>query len=699
MVRLGHLLRGYQVDLPLSSQGDALVVELDRLGRVYGANDRAIEFWHWESLTDDQEGVHLYELFPGVDSVCLLDALEQSFGGISCRFEVSLPGDTVRILSLCFEPLREQRDVYRASLVVLDVTESRVIHAVQNQVTQVLSGATDAFVVTDSEGVIEQVNGAYFRMTGYSADEVIGKNLFRLHASLSRPDVYKSVWRGIRQNQGWTGEISNRRKDGESYPEHFHLRVIYAPSGRCCHFVALMADQSDSQGMESTTWKKANYDWVTGLPNRQLFLERLNQEIKKHRRIGHPLALILLDLDQFKEVNDTLGHMKGDVLLEEAARRILHGVRETDTVARLGGDEFAVILPECLLLQVQHLAHKLSEILAQPYDLGDGDRCFISASMGIALYPDNAQDLHTLVKHADQAMYSAKAEGRNRFHYFLPAMQQEAQNKMKLTNDLRLACQRGELQVFYQPILDLSSGRLKKVEALLRWDHPQRGSVGPQVFIPLAEASGLIHDIGNWVSFQVITHILRWKKRFGQIVQVSVNRSPIQFDQGDALWLECLKENGLPGNCITVEITEGMLLKKSERIQQTFLDYRNQGVEVSIDDFGTGFSALSYLKQFDIDYLKIDRSFISEIMADESDKALTEAIIVMAHKLGIKTIAEGVETREQHDMLRRFGCDYAQGFWYAKPVSLFDFEQMLEQTQSPDGVFIFILGGNNARKD
>lgn len=672
-------------------QHQALALELDRQGNVRAANEKATAFWGWGSISEAPD-VNLAELFPGSDRHCLQEALEQSFRGVSSQFEVTRQGECPRIFELCFMPLRESRDVSRVSLLAEDVTEPRAIGSILHQVAQVLSGATDAFVITDETGVIQQVNGAFFKLTGYGAEEVLGKNLFRLHASLSRPDLYKSLWRGIRLHQGWTGEVTNQRKDGEKYPEHFNLRVVRGPSGQIRHFMALMVDQSDSQGLDSTAWQRANYDYVTGLPNRQLFLERLNQEIKKHRRNGHPLALMLLDLDHFKEVNDTLGHMKGDVLLEEAARRIQQCVRESDTVSRLGGDEFAVILPECLLLQVQHVAHKLSEALAQPFELGEGDRSFISVSMGIALYPDNADDLNTLVKHADQAMYSAKAEGRNRFHFFLPAMQLEAQNKMKLTNDLRHACQRGELEVRYQPILDLGNGRLKKVEALLRWYHPQRGEVGPQTFIPLAEASGLIHDIGNWVSLQVISHILQWHQRFGQIVQVSVNRSPIQFDQGDALWLDHLNEKGLPGNCITVEITEGMLLKKSDRIQQSFLDYRNQGVEVSIDDFGTGFSALSYLKQFDIDYLKIDRSFISEITADESDKALTEAIIVMAHKLGIKTIAEGVETRAQHDMLRGFKCDFAQGFWYSKPVSAPSFESLLKQTQTPEGGFVFSPG-------
>ncbi|NDU87467.1 MAG: EAL domain-containing protein [Ferrovum sp.] len=663
------------------------VLELDLNGLVRGSNLLAKKYLAVEGNRDSQT---LEDLFPGAH---LSDSLRQAFLGVSSQLEAFVQAPCPRYFDLCFVPVRDAYgDVSRVLAVAEDVTESRCIGSILQQVAQLLCTSADAFVITDAEGQIQEVNSAFGKITGYSMDEVIGKNLFRLHSGLARADLYKSVWRGIKLYKQWTGEVTNRRKDGEVYPENFNLCVISGPSGKPQNFIAVMSDLSEFHGLDSTAWKRANYDYVTGLPNRQLFIERLGQEIKKHRRNGSPVALLLLDLDHFKEVNDTLGHMKGDVLLEEAARRIRKCVRETDTVSRLGGDEFAVILPECALLQVQQLAHDIAETLAQPFELGDGDSSFITTSIGIALYPDNARDINTLVKHADQAMYSAKSEGRNRFHFFLPAMQQEAQTKMKLTNDLRYATQRGELEVHYQPILELVNGRLKKVEALLRWHHPSRGEVGPQVFIPLAEASGLIHDIGNWVSLQVISHIVQWQQRFGQIVQVSVNRSPIQFDQGDTLWLDRLNAVGLPGNCITVEITEGMLLKKSDRIQQSFLDYRNQGVEVSIDDFGTGFSALSYLKQFDIDYLKIDRSFISEIMVDDSDKALTEAIIVMAHKLGIKTIAEGVETQDQHHMLRQFGCDYAQGFWYSRPVGAPIFESILDRTQSGEGNFIFTPG-------
>ena len=304
---------------------------------------------------------------------------------------------------------------------------------------------------------------------------------------------------------------------------------------------------------------------------------------------------------------------------------------------------------------------------------------YSSASIGIAVYPDDARDIESLLKHVDQAMYVAKAEGRNRFAYFTETMQQEVREKLALTKDLRKALSRNQLQLYYQPIVELSSGKILKAEALLRWKHPVRGMVSPADFIPLAEETGLIHEIGEWVFREALNSVKQWHNQFGLIIQVSVNKSPVQFEQYNKIpWPDQIKEMGVPGNGITVEITEGLLLKGSTNINQQLLEFRNGGIEVSIDDFGTGFSALSYLKRFDIDYLKIDRSFIKDIELDGHDKALTEAIIVMAHKLGIKTIAEGVETEGQLKLLKSFGCDYVQGFLYSPAVPAAEFVKKIE---------------------
>jgi diguanylate cyclase (GGDEF)-like protein len=422
----------------------------------------------------------------------------------------------------------------------------------------------------------------------------------------------------------------------------------------------------------------ANYDALTGLPNRTLFNDRLKQEIKKVRRNESVLALLIIDLDRFKEINDTLGHGKGDLLLIEAAQRLNGCVRETDTVARLGGDEFTVILPEIRdRAQVERIAQNIIRKLSQPFML-ESSIAHISASIGITIFPDDAQDIENLLKHADQAMYVAKGEGRGRFGYFTESMQQEAIEALALTNDLRQALSRNELQVCYQPVVELCSGRIFKAEALLRWKHPQRGMVSPATFIPLAEKSGLIHEIGEWAFHEAVDSVNRWFNQFGCIIQVSVNKSPVQFEREEEFtWADAMASLGLPGDSITVEITEGLLLKESFNAKEKLLGFKNSGIKVSIDDFGTGFSALSYLKQFDIDYLKIDRSFIKDLEWDENDKALVEAIIVMAHKLGIKTVAEGVETEGQLNLLKSFKCDYAQGFLYSPAVPAVEFEQII----------------------
>lgn len=333
-------------------------------------------------------------------------------------------------------------------------------------------------------------------------------------------------------------------------------------------------------------------------------------------------------------------------------------------------------------LHLERIVQDIINELVKPFDLGDGQKGYISASIGITIYPSDAEDIESLLKHADQSMYAAKAEGRNRFSYFTESMQLEAKEKLTLTNDLRHALARNELHVYYQPILELRSGLITKAEALLRWKHPTRGMVSPAVFIPLAEEAGLIHEIGDWVFQDAVARVADWQKLCGCIIQVSVNNSPVQFEQPEKQnWQNQMKELGVPGNGITVEITEGLLLKESSKAKERLLEFKNNGIEVSIDDFGTGFSSLSYLKQFDIDYLKIDRSFVKDLESDGEDKALVEAIIVMSHKLGIKTIAEGVETEAQRDLLNSFGCDYVQGFLYSPAVPTAEFEMMiLDQT-------------------
>ncbi|MEO5935017.1 MAG: EAL domain-containing protein [Duganella sp.] len=447
------------------------------------------------------------------------------------------------------------------------------------------------------------------------------------------------------------------------------------------HHLCMIEDVTAKKHSETLIWQQANFDTLTQLPNRRMFHDRLAHDIVKSQRERSSLAVLFIDLDHFKEVNDTLGHHQGDILLVDAARRIGACVRKSDTVARLGGDEFTVILSTLGQTdRVELIAQQILDSLRAPFALGQ-EQAFVSASIGITLYPDDALDIGDLLKHADQAMYAAKGAGRNRYSFFTPALQVAALNRMRLTNDLRGALAGGQLALYFQPIVHLESGRVHKAEALIRWNHPQRGVVSPLEFIPLAEASGLICDIGEWVFRESAQWVRRWRREHQADFQVSVNQSPLEFQREDGsyeAWLEHLRALGLPGQSMVVEITEGLLLDANTAVSNKLLQLRDAGIQVALDDFGTGYSSLSYLKKFDIDYLKIDRSFTRNLAPDSSDMALSGAIIVMAHKLGLKVIAEGVETPEQRDLLAAAGCDYGQGYLFAKPMPAEEFDAFLK---------------------
>jgi diguanylate cyclase (GGDEF)-like protein/PAS domain S-box-containing protein len=484
-------------------------------------------------------------------------------------------------------------------------------------------------------------------------------------------------------------KLSSRmyRPDGELVWIDVSITALEAESGHHPYHLCMIEDVTAKKRSEALIWQQANFDPLTQLPNRRMFLDRLAHDLLKSQRDQTRIAILFIDLDHFKEVNDTLGHQQGDMLLKDAAQRIGACVRKSDTVARLGGDEFTVILAELGPDHggageddgVDRIAQDIIDSLRLPFELGQ-EQAFVSASIGITLYPDDAPDIDGLLKHADQAMYAAKGAGRNRFSYFTPALQVAALNRMRLTNDLRGALKGEQFELYFQPIVHLPTGRVHKAEALIRWNHPQRGVVSPIEFIPLAEASGLIVDIGDWVFREAARWARRWRAGHHPEFQVSVNQSPLEFQNEDGTyekWLRHLRALDLPGQAIVVEITEGLLLDAGSVVSNKLLQLRDAGIQVALDDFGTGYSSLSYLKKFDIDYLKIDRSFTRNLAPDSSDMALSDAIIVMAHKLDLKVIAEGVETPEQRDLLAAAGCDYGQGYLFAKPMPAEQFDSFL----------------------
>ena len=543
----------------------------------------------------------------------------------------------------------------------------------------VLENSSEALVITDEQNRIMEINPAFTKLTGYARDEVIGQNPAILHSGRHEDLFYHKMWEEIGTRGFWRGEIWNRRKNGEIYAEWLTINTIFNPDGSVHRYVGLFSDITERKKSEELIWTQANFDPLTNLPNRRMFRDRLAQDLKKAHRAGLKLALLFLDLDRFKEVNDTLGHDKGDALLVEAAQRIAACVRESDTVARLGGDEFTIILAELDdRSSVERIATAILNALAHPFELGD-ESAYVSASIGITVYPDDASTLEAMLKNADQAMYVAKNSGRNRFSYFTSAMQEEALHRLHILNDLRGALDAGQFQLYYQPIVEIGSGKIFKAEALLRWFHPKRGLISPAQFIPLAEESGLIHEIGAWVFAQAASQAKQWASHYSADFQISVNKSPLQIQSNPerCQWQEYLVKSKTNGHNLVIEITESVLLDNSTTVTAELLAYRDAGMQVAIDDFGTGYSALSYLKKLDIDYVKLDQSFIRNLETDPSDKALSEAIVVMAHKLGLQVIAEGVETQAQLDLLAGMGCDFAQGFLYSRAIPAQEFEQLL----------------------
>jgi diguanylate cyclase (GGDEF)-like protein/PAS domain S-box-containing protein len=452
-------------------------------------------------------------------------------------------------------------------------------------------------------------------------------------------------------------------------------------------FVAL-TDITEKKLTADLLLKQARFDALTGLPNRHLFEERLADSFNSAQRNNKKFSLLSLDLDQFKDVNDSFGHHTGDQLLVEASQRLQNCVRGYDSVFRLGGDEFIVIVSEVMQIEdINQLAQRILNSLSTPFHL-DENEAYVSVSIGIAVYPEDGKDADSLMKNADQAMYAAKNDGRNCVRYFTQSMEEKVQKRLTLSNNLRQALSNSEFWLAYQPIVNLKSGQVDKAESLLRWTQSTEGNISPTEFIPVAEDSGLIHSIGNWVFDQVTLQTQQWIKNLHPHFQISMNMSPAQFKGGKThykRWLEHLNDINLDPSNIVIEITEGLLMDNDSAVMSQLDSLDAAGVKISIDDFGTGYSSLAYLKKFHINYLKIDQSFVNSLTTDPDSKVLCEAIIFIAHKLGLEVIAEGIETTEQRDLLINLDCDYGQGYLFSKPLNVSDFEQFM--LKNKEGLF------------
>ncbi|MCZ4304139.1 EAL domain-containing protein [Zoogloeaceae bacterium G21618-S1] len=535
---------------------------------------------------------------------------------------------------------------------------------------KVIESSLEGILITDEKSRIISVNPAFTRLTGYRLEEVVGRNPSLLNSGRQGPDFYREMWVKLSAEGQWQGEIWNRRKSGELYPELLTITAIKDRDGTLTNYAAVFSDISQLKENEAHIRHLAYFDPLTGLPNRRLLEDRLQVALAHAHRNRNRAAVLFIDLDRFKRINDSLGHEVGDQLLMEIARRLRACLREDDTVARMGGDEFIVVLSD--LTDPDHAAHtatRIIESLRRPVQV-DAHELTVTTSVGISIFPDDSCDPVALIKNADTAMYRAKDEGRNAFQLYQPAMNARSLEHLALESALHRALAREELVLHYQPLVDIRAGRTAAAEALLRWRHPELGLVPPADIIPLAEETGLIVPIGEWVLRTACLQHARWREGGHGELRMLVNISARQFqDKGfTAMVARVIADTGMPATQLTLELTETMLMEGSERIIGVLEGLRALGVRLALDDFGTGYSSLAYLKRFPIDELKIDRLFIRDIDRNENDAAIAEAIIKLAHSLGLSVVAEGVESAAQLAILARHGCDLAQGFHFSQPV-------------------------------
>jgi diguanylate cyclase (GGDEF)-like protein/PAS domain S-box-containing protein len=545
---------------------------------------------------------------------------------------------------------------------------------------QVLEHTPDGVMVTGADGTIVAVNSAFTQATGYTQAEVRGKRPNLLKSGHHPPEFYARMWQELEETGRWRGEIWNRRKDGEIHPEWLSITRVSCEESGPCH-IAVFSDVGRQEEVRERLHHLAYYDALTGLPNRQLFNDRLQQVIALAQREKRSAALLFLDLDRFKEINDTLGHGVGDGVLKAIANRVGRSLRESDTFSRLGGDEFTVIVPSVRDgRDAAQVAEKIIQRFGAPFQIA-GHELFLSTSIGIALYPQHGETPEELLKHADTAMYLAKENGRNLFQFYQPAMSEPIRRQLEMDIELRRALARGEVAVAYQPLVTLGQERIVGVEALARWTHPRFGVVPPDVFIPIAEHAGVVGQLGVHVITTAVRQVAQWRERGLADLRLSVNLSVLQLRRPGLIELieGLYAETGFPLTQVEVEITEGALLEKGELSAAVLLQLSQLGCTIAIDDFGTGYSSLSYLRRLPIHRLKIDRSFVDHVQDDGHDAAIAASIIAMAHHLQIKVTAEGVETAEQLEFLRRHHCDEAQGFLFSAARPAEDVEELLRE--------------------
>ncbi len=564
-------------------------------------------------------------------------------------------------------------------LVFTDITQRKESEAKLQQAVQIIEHTMEGVVITNGDGRITSVNPAFCEITGYSETDVIHKHLDTLKSDRHSQEFFDDIWKKVRDTGSWRGEVWNQRKSGEVYPTWMTISSVRNDQDHILHYVAVFSDITSIKQSQSQLEHLAHHDSLTNLPNRLLFEDRLQHAISQSKRQERQLAVLFLDLDRFKNINDTLGHAMGDELLKEVAKRLQSILRDGDTAARLGGDEFTVLVENLEdPSQAAVVASKIQESFKTPYKIA-GRELHVTTSIGISIYPEDGQTVADLTKNADAAMYQAKEQGRNSYRYYTSELTRTAFERLLLETELRSALKKDQLLLYYQPQISLDNGQMTGAEAVLRWHHPRLGIIPPARFIPLAEESGLIHEIGHWVLKEACEQTRYLYKQGLFQGRMAINLSVRQIMQTDLIlrFEQIIADSKCPPDMLQLEVTEGIFMGQMQQSVPVLDVFKKLGVSIAIDDFGTGYSSLSYLKQLPIDKLKIDRSFIRDLPNDSDAIAITQAIIALGKNLGLHIVAEGVETLAQQALLQKMGCEEGQGYLYSPPVPGNAFEEML----------------------
>ena len=676
--RTGRLRQWWREQTQILDQIDESVIAMDLDGYITSWNRGAERLFGYRA--DEVLGRHILFLYadPDDDDASFQDVFLEH-GGREMEVRRRRKSGEIFWASLQLSLLRDKGSNPVGIIGYLtDITERVDAQATLRLHARIFEHSDEGILITDADERIVSVNRAFSRITGYSAEEAIGATPRLLRSGMHGASFYDEVWKRIEVEGRWQGELADQRKDGEVYPTWVSISAVKNTEGKITHYFSIFSDITERKRAEERIHYLAYYDALTELPNRALFYKLVDQALAEARRNRMHGALLFIDLNRFKPINDTLGHGVGDRLLQQIAHRLRATLRTEDVVARLGGDEFVVALFD--IARRDHasvVAQKLLASFDAPF-LIDTHELKVGAAVGISVYPQDGFDTETLLRLADIAMYRAKQTGEDGYAFYSHEMNQRALDRLKIENDLRHAIERHELLLHFQPKVDIASGRIVGAEALVRWQHPERGMIPPGDFVPVAEESGLIVQVSAWVIEAAVRQARAWQDAGLAPIKVAVNLSardfsPLLPERIDAI----LAAHDLAPVWLELEITESMLMHSTERVVAMMDALAQRGIALSLDDFGTGYSSLSYLKRFPIDTLKIDRSFVLNIPTDPSDCAIAGAIVGMAKQLGHKVIAEGVESVQQLAFLRSLGCDEFQGYLFSAPVSAEKFEAML----------------------